>query len=82
MIEKLSTSVRLEGKTVIVTGAGRGIGASIVALTGKQDAHVILANADVVASRSNAEIIRHQGGSADARFDDAIGPAGNTRRER
>lgn len=65
MIEKLSPSVRLEGNTVILTGAGHGIGASIVALADKQDANVILADVDVVGSRSNAEIIRQQGGSAE-----------------
>lgn len=51
-------------KTVIVTGAGNGIGKGIATLYGEKGAHVVLADIDQAAGKEAAEIIRANGGEA------------------
>lgn len=56
----------LSGKTALVSGASRGIGASIAQLLAHRGAHVIVTSRRQDACETVAEAIRAQGGSAQA----------------
>jgi meso-butanediol dehydrogenase/(S,S)-butanediol dehydrogenase/diacetyl reductase len=56
--------MRLEGRVVVVTGAGRGIGAEISALFAQEGAIVVAADQDEEAAGAIAEKIRAAGGEA------------------
>ncbi len=57
----------LSGKTVLVTGASRGIGEAIARLLGAHGAHVICTSRKVEACEIVANAIRDDGGQAEAR---------------
>jgi NAD(P)-dependent dehydrogenase (short-subunit alcohol dehydrogenase family) len=54
----------LQGKTIIVTGAGRGIGEAAARLFAKAGAQLVLANRDVGAGEALARELTDAGGSA------------------
>ena len=56
----------LEGRTVLVSGAGRGIGRAVAELLGRLGAHVALTSRTVAQVEEAAEGIRAAGGSAAA----------------
>ena len=56
--------MQLQGKTAIVTGAGRGIGAAIALAYGAQGASVVVADIDAANAKSIADQIVQQGGQA------------------
>ena len=56
----------LAGKTALVSGASRGIGASIAALLAAHGAHVVCTSRRIDGCEAVAEAIRQQGGSAQA----------------
>ncbi|MEO8671820.1 MAG: glucose 1-dehydrogenase [Tahibacter sp.] len=56
----------LRGKTALVTGASRGIGAATAALLAQQGAHVIVSSRRVEACETVVAAIRASGGSASA----------------
>ena len=56
----------LSGKTALVSGASRGIGAAIAHLFARQGAHVICTSRKVEACETVAAAIRGDGGSAEA----------------
>jgi len=55
---------RLEGKTILVTGAARGIGAAIARSCARQGAQVALCDLDRHAAQAAADALRHEGGIA------------------
>ena len=57
----------LTGKTALVTGASRGIGAAIARLLGEHGAHVIVTSRQQEACESVADEIRQAGGQATAK---------------
>jgi NAD(P)-dependent dehydrogenase (short-subunit alcohol dehydrogenase family) len=57
----------LSGKTALVSGASRGIGASIARLLAAHGAHVICSSRRLEACETVAQAIRDDGGSAEAR---------------
>lgn len=84
----MSQSKALEGKVVIVTGAGRGIGREIALLAGAEGASVVVndlggaadgGGASTAPAEEVAELIRKAGGKAVANFDSVAepGPAAN-----
>ncbi|MGB8364795.1 MAG: SDR family NAD(P)-dependent oxidoreductase [Rhizomicrobium sp.] len=54
----------LEGKAVVVTGAGRGIGAACAAGVGRQGARVVVNDVDAEEAEQTARAIKAQGGTA------------------
>lgn len=75
----------LEGKTIIVTGAGRGIGAAIAALCAEQGASVLVNDlgvsadgqgSDASAAEQVVDAIRSKGGRAAASHASVADPAG------
>ena len=68
-----------EGKTVLVTGAGSGIGAEIARRLGARDARVIVADLNEEAARSVASEIEKEGGTAVSVQQD-VGDAESVRR--
>lgn len=56
--------MRLEGKSAIVTGAGRGIGAAIVRVFSEEGASVVVADLDKVSAHQVARSINEVGGHA------------------
>ena len=56
----------LAGKTALVTGASRGIGAEIAQLLARYGAHVWCTSRRLDGSQATAELIRAAGGSSDA----------------
>ena len=67
--------MQLQGKTAIVTGAGRGIGAAIALAYGAQGASVVVADIDAANAKSIADQIVQQGGQAAAIETDVRDPA-------
>lgn len=61
----MTTIFDLAGKIALVTGASRGIGASIARLLAEQGAHVILSSRKAEACESVAMEIRNAGGKAE-----------------
>ena len=57
---------RLEGKTAVVTGAGRGLGAAVSRLFAREGAAVVLADVNLADVRDLAEEITAAGGAAAA----------------
>lgn len=57
-------------KTVIVTGAGNGIGKGVALLYAKNGANVVIADIDEAAGTSTAALIKEQGGQAIFAFTD------------
>lgn len=57
-------SFRLEGRSAVVTGAGRGIGLGIAAALAEAGADVVLVARSVAEIEAGAEAIRQMGGSA------------------
>ena len=55
------TSARLEGKTVLVTGAGRGIGRGIALAAAKEGADIAIAELDPETAKRSAEEVRALG---------------------
>ena len=55
---------RLDGKTALVTGASRGIGAAIAATYAKAGANVVLASRSIEGLTGVAEAIKKEGGEA------------------
>lgn len=68
-------SLRLDGKRVLVTGAGRGIGLAAAAALAEAGAHVALAARSAGEIESAAAAIRAAGGSAEALPLDVADPA-------
>ena len=64
--------IDFSGKTVIVTGAGRGIGAGIAQTMAKLGAAVVLVDVDAEAASGQAESIVAGGGTADAQTGDVL----------
>jgi NAD(P)-dependent dehydrogenase (short-subunit alcohol dehydrogenase family) len=58
--------VRLTGKTIVVTGAGSGIGRACAELCAAEGAQVVVADLDGTSAREVAAAIRGLGGKADA----------------
>lgn len=56
----------MDGTTAVVTGASRGIGASVARLFGTEGAHVVVCARTLDEVESVAEAIRSEGGSATA----------------
>ena len=56
----------LSGKTALVSGASRGIGAGIARLLASHGAHVVCTSRKIEGCEQVAEIIRGEGGSAEA----------------
>jgi NAD(P)-dependent dehydrogenase (short-subunit alcohol dehydrogenase family) len=56
--------LRLQGRTGVVTGGGRGIGRAISTFLGEVGAHVIVADIDPATAGETAEAIRAHGGQA------------------
>jgi NAD(P)-dependent dehydrogenase (short-subunit alcohol dehydrogenase family) len=56
--------MRLNGKTVLVTGAGRGIGAAIAILFATEGAKVVVNDIDVATGNQTADKITKNGGKA------------------
>ncbi|WP_254535679.1 SDR family NAD(P)-dependent oxidoreductase [Halomarina litorea] len=56
----------MEGTTAVVTGASRGLGASVARLFASEGAHVVVCARDAAAVDGVAEGIREDGGSATA----------------
>ncbi|HYM03022.1 MAG TPA: SDR family NAD(P)-dependent oxidoreductase, partial [Stellaceae bacterium] len=79
----------LEGKVIVVTGAGRGIGRDIALLAGREGGKVVVndlgggpageGNADLGPAQSVVEEIRTGGGQAVASADSVAEPAGAER---
>jgi len=61
----MSESKRLDGKTVLITGAASGIGAAHARLFAEQGASVMLADVQVEAGQEGAKAICSNGGVAD-----------------
>ena len=68
----------LEGRSIVVTGSGRGIGAEVAKLIGSQGANVIVndpgvnvdgSGTDSAPAEQVAQEIRDAGGTASANFD-------------
>jgi NAD(P)-dependent dehydrogenase (short-subunit alcohol dehydrogenase family) len=64
--------IDFSGKTAIVTGAGRGIGAGIAQTMAKQGAAVVLVDVDAKAASGQAKSIVAGGGTADAQTGDVL----------
>jgi acetoacetyl-CoA reductase/3-oxoacyl-[acyl-carrier protein] reductase len=64
MIEPNRSFRRLEGKTAVVTGAGRGIGRACATCLASEGAHLILLERDEAPLEEAAEAIRNLGASA------------------
>jgi 3-oxoacyl-[acyl-carrier protein] reductase len=64
----------LAGRTTIITGAGRGIGAAAAALFAKHGANVVVADLDMDVAHQTADAIRQQDGSAIAYGCDVTNP--------
>lgn len=58
--------LRLAGRTGVVTGGGRGIGAAIATFLADVGAHVIVADIDLETATRTADTIRSRGGGATA----------------
>ena len=65
-------SLRLEGKRVLVTGAGRGLGLAAAAALAQAGAHVVLAARTGPEIEAVAEAIRQGGGAAQALVMDVL----------
>nr|WP_314437222.1 SDR family oxidoreductase [uncultured Brevundimonas sp.] len=57
----------LAGKTIVVTGAGRGIGAAVALESARNGAQIVVNDRDAVAAAETAERINRAGGAASAR---------------
>lgn len=60
----MSTMLRLESKTSMVTGAGSGIGQAMAILFAKQGAPVWVIHRDEIAGRTTVATIKAAGGIA------------------
>lgn len=56
----------LEGRTALITGGARGIGAAIAERLGRRGAHVVVADIDAAAAAERADELRKEGISATA----------------
>lgn len=65
----------LQGRTVLVTGSGGGLGRDIVMRVGAAGAHVILSDFDEALAQSSLEALRAAGGSGEVRLADLSDPA-------
>jgi 2-keto-3-deoxy-L-fuconate dehydrogenase len=65
---------RLDNKSVLITGAGSGIGKAIAELFARVGASVWIADRDITAGQSAAESIRNMGGTAEALLLDVSDP--------
>lgn len=66
MTDAVATLLDLSGKTALVSGASRGIGAAIARLLAAQGAHVVCSSRKREGCEEVAEAIRAAGGSAEA----------------
>lgn len=55
---------KLEGRVVLVTGAGRGLGAALCAMLGKEGAHVVVTDINEAAAQQVADTINGGPGQA------------------
>jgi NAD(P)-dependent dehydrogenase (short-subunit alcohol dehydrogenase family) len=69
---------RLDGKTVVVIGAGSGIGASVAMGVAQQGGHTICLDVSGDTAEATAAAIRAEGGSADGGAVDITDEAGLT----
>ncbi len=60
----------LEGKAVVITGSGRGIGAACAAGAAMQGASVVVNDVDAEVAEASAQAIREAGGTAHAKVAD------------
>ncbi|MFX5817256.1 SDR family NAD(P)-dependent oxidoreductase, partial [Acinetobacter baumannii] len=81
---QMSQTTSLDGKVVIVTGAGRGIGREIALLAAAEGARVVVNDlggspegegASAAPAEEVVEEIRKRGGTAVANFDSVAEPA-------
>jgi NAD(P)-dependent dehydrogenase (short-subunit alcohol dehydrogenase family) len=75
----MSDMFRLDGKTVVVIGAGSGIGRAVAIGAARQGARVTCVDVNGVAAVETAEAIRAEGGSADGQALDIIDAAATDR---
>jgi NAD(P)-dependent dehydrogenase (short-subunit alcohol dehydrogenase family) len=68
--------VAVQGRTAIVTGAGRGVGAAIARALAREGASVLVGDIDHEAAHATAEALRNAGGDAEALGADVGDPAG------
>src|SRR4051794_33174684 len=66
----------VQGRTAIVTGAGRGVGAAIARALAREGASVLVGDIDADAAHATAEALRSAGGDAEALGADVGDPAG------
>ncbi|WP_218018803.1 SDR family oxidoreductase [Novosphingobium rosa] len=57
--------INLSGRTIVITGAGRGLGEAFARAAAANGAHVIVAELDETTGAATAESIKQEGGSAE-----------------
>ncbi|HKJ56539.1 MAG TPA: SDR family oxidoreductase [Nitriliruptoraceae bacterium] len=72
---ELAGLFRLDGRTIVVVGAGGGIGRACAAGLAAHGAHVVCADLDATAAESTATALRRDGGRAAAVTVDVLDPA-------
>ncbi len=66
MLDRNRVVGKLEGRTAIVTGAGRGIGAATAAMLAAEGAQVVVNDRDRDVALAQAEVLRNSGANAHA----------------
>lgn len=63
-VARAAMSARFQGRTCVVTGGGRGIGATVATRLGREGASVAVFDVDVDAAEETARGVREEGGKA------------------